>query len=143
MERIEQLLEEQKNYKFINPKEYYENDIDFLNDCENYLKLNPSKKNEVLILKRVYFEGSMKRNKTNVFYLDKDLPTNELEKIFYLQDICNSYLENKEKTINKVRERYTKQSFEILLNSFKKKFLNYELYMDILLDIQNGLIEEK
>ena len=140
MNKIKQMLNLQNNYKSVYLNGFYDNNVDFLVDLKEYLKENPNEVKEINILKDSIINGTHLNG--NLFYLDYPENLNEANYIYNFKDILNVYLKNKEAAYIKAHKLFTEKAFYASIQRFKKKFINNELYLNMLNDIYNTFNKE-
>ena len=132
MQKIEKMLKKQSEFKTILLSDFYSNKKDFLIDLKTYLKLNNDKVKEINILKESMINANVKRD--NLFYLDSSNLANSVYS-WDFQTILKAYLNNKDLGYIRAHKLYNANEFANNIERFKLKYLNYELYIDMLNDI--------
>ena len=137
--KIDIMLNKLINFEYFDYKNYYIKEEDFLINLKEYLKKNKNKAYELSILKDIVLYGDINSKDVNVLYLDKDLPLNAPNYILDIQDILRTYRKNKISAFRKVKGIYSSSNFANKIVNFDKKFLNAELYKDMLNDILSNM----
>ena len=134
MNKIEKMLELQRNYRSVYLLDFYENKTECRKDLKKYIVKNkPNDLNEINILKDSMVNGA--KNNKNLFSLDT---INELTEAVYTHDfkeIISLYLIDKDRAYIKSHKLFTEKAFYTAIQRFNKRYINHELYNDILEDI--------
>ena len=137
--KIEKMLEKLYNWEYLDYGNFYESKQEFLIDFKNYLSNHSDKVKELKLLEDIVLYGDNSSKIANLFYIDCPFPNGIPNYVMELQEIIISYKNNKESTLRKFRNVYTIEKFEYRMDKFEKRFINSELFMEILYEIKNNL----
>lgn len=142
MNKIEEMINDQKRGKRIRKETYYDDSMKFYDDYERY-RLNNLNNKDVIEQLDILINTVNELSDDHVFYLYDELPASPYSYRYVFQNLIEQYLKDKQIAYHRAYE-YKKNynEFNKLINSFKSTYINANLYLDILIDLCNYIKEK-